>query len=472
MAKLLGINTILNSQKIKDITSAETRRMSEEEVLNLNNTLLTTVSHIFILDNFSGSSYDHLLSKKSIDFRIFGVPILEKMIENNDSVTITNYWKIFNNSFQGLVICTSNLNSGEKGKIENLVKAMDGRFTNTLSPEVTHLITNSTKTVKYSDAITLDIPIYHLEWVNHIWNKSLKQDNTLLKANAEQFDVFKLPPLFDLKITATGLSREKRKEISELIEENGGKFEEVFKPNDIDILIMEVADIENSKFKTACKFKIPVLSVDWINESIKAGYALSYNDFAFKRLKSENSSSSLSISETAGNVSTEEPKKDEEKEKNVEVPKPANILTDKTNNEEFLSTYTVKQAKKLGHIFDGYVFYFYNFPTESYFKVGKLISACGGIRITELDQSISHVLCYDKENLEDFHKKTIEKDFHGSVVDYKWLVECFKEEKLLSESDYLITLNSSLSRKIVPPSPLSRKAIQSLNVSIIKSNEE
>ena len=233
---------------------------------------------------------------------------------------------------------------------------------------------------------------------------------------------------------------------------------------------MDKSDVDNSKFKIANKFKIPVLNVNWIHESVKAGYALSYNDFAFKRPKSFDSSSS-SLNDST-NLSLEESRKTDQETKD-EVPKTTNnVLTDKTNV-QFLSTYTIEQAKKLGHIFDGYVFYLYNFSLEHYFKAGKLISACGGIRIKELDQSITHILCFDKENLEDFHQRTVEKEFHGSMVDYKWLVECLKQGKLLSETDYHITVNSISSKKIVPPSPMSKKAIHSLlNVSVTTPKDE
>lgn len=441
--------------------------MSEEEVLNYNHTLLNKISHVFVLDNFSGSSYDHLVLKKAGDLKIFGVSLLEISDEN---LVITSSWKIHSNAFQGLKICTSNLSSSEKSKIEDLIKSMNGQFTNELSSDVTHLITNSTKTIKYSDAATLDIPIYHTEWVYQIWNKCQKQEGTIPKASSEQYDVFKLPPLFELKIATTGMNKDQRNDISDVIEENGGKFEEIFKSNETDILIMDKKDADNSKFKIAAKYKIPVLNINWIHESVKAGYALSYKDFAFKRPKSFDSSSS-SINDST-NLSLDDSKKSEsEQEKKEEVPKvSSNVLTDKTN-EQFLSTYTIEQAKKLGHIFDGYVFYLYNFNLENYFKIGKLISSCGGIRIKELDTSITHILCFDKENLNDFHKRTVEKEVHGSILDYKWLVECLKQGKLLSETDYHITIDSSNSKKIVPPSPMSKKAIHSLNVSITKATD-
>ncbi|KAL7034265.1 hypothetical protein ACKWTF_007917 [Chironomus riparius] len=455
-------------QNIKELTNAEIRRMSDEEVLNYNNTLLNKISHVFVLDNFSGSSFDYLVSKKARDLRIFGVPLLE--IISEETLEVTSSWKVYNNAFQGLKICTSNLSGSEKGKIESLVKSMNGQFTNELSSDVTHLITNSTKTIKYSDATTLDIPIYHTEWVYQIWNKCQRQEGPITKACSEQYDVFKLPPLFDLKIATTGMNKDQRSDISDVIEENGGKFEDVFKSNETDILIMDKKDADNSKFKIAAKYKIPVLNVNWIHESVKAGYALTYNDFAFKRPKSFDSSSSSFNDST--NLSLDDSKKSEgDQEKKEKVPfVTTSVLTDKTND-QFLSTYTIEQAKKLGHIFDGYVFYLYNFNLEHYFKIGKLISACGGIRIKELDTSITHILCFDKENIEAFHKRTIEKEVHGSMVDYKWIVECLKQEKLLSETDYCITVDSSNSKKIVPPSPMSRKAINSLNVSITKSTD-
>lgn len=448
--------------------------MSEEELLNINSTSLSHLSHIFILDIFSGNTYDHLVSKKCKELRIFGVPLVEKMISHVEDVRITKNWKIHNDTFQNLTICTSNLSSNEKAKIESLVKLMDGSFTNELSLHATHLITNSTKTVKYSDACTLDIPIYHTEWIHHIWNKWKKNPLNVPKADSSQYDVFKLPPLFDLKISLTGISnKKKREEISSLIEENGGKYEEIFKSNENDVLLMDKLDPENSKFKLATKCKIPVVNVNWVLESVKSGYALSHKDFVFKRLKSHDSSSSSSVSMSESSVNISADSKKDEKMTTIEETsrrQKSTVLLDKTN-ENFLTSFEIRQAKALGHILDGYVLYFYNFPAEYYFKVGKLVSACGGIRINEIDQSITHILCFNKENLDEFYKKTSERDFHGSMVDYKWLVECLKQGKLLSESDYIINGNFSLSKKIIPPSPLSQKAINSLNVSIGISTE-
>lgn len=407
--------------------------------------------------------------------------------DSSQELSISNESKVHNAAFSGVIACTSNFRLEERKKLEKIFRYMNGRIADKMDSTVTVLITNSTKTIKYGEAMKNKIPCFHDTWISSIWERSQRENEHFLEATAPQFDVFRLPALFNLKITCTGIAKDKKNQLQTLIEENGGNYKETFSTDETDILIMDEKDKTNNKFRYAIKFKIPVLESSWIEASVMRGYSLPYEDYCFKALNfhgvvgtalidsQEMSSIMLQETEKITSPTIADAPTLEKDEVETEVASNHNhhVLADITNDdssEKFLKTFPLQTAKKIGNIFDGFSFYLHNFSFDMFQKVGKIINTCAGTRIGDLDDQVNYILTMssDTANLRGQMKQ---KDIHAIIVHYNWFVECLKQSKLVPENDFIISDNSSAIKlnQPVPPSPMSKKAMRLLHIQESKS---
>ncbi|KAG5680435.1 hypothetical protein PVAND_009943 [Polypedilum vanderplanki] len=480
-------------EQTKEICNADIRRMSIDEVLMLRNAILSLNPHIFILSEFNGEVYSYLDNIEN-NHMILGVSFMESILElkEKEYITIpTNHRQIFNAAFNDVNLCVSNIRTAEKKEIAKMLKLMNGKISDKIDSNVTHLITNTTKSVKYLEAAANKIPIYHYQWVQNVWKKCLKEKDHSIRAVSSIFDIYKLPPFFDLKIACTGVGKEEKKCLETLIEENGGEFAETYNSASTDILLIKRKDPTNPKYQNAVKRKIPILKCEWVEESVKAGYSLAYEDFCFKsssprdskHKKKENEANSSasdqsfdtqsdvsfnttanSISTTATSVSTMQ-----------RVPSVAsirsNVLKERKTSIEFIKNFAVQQLKKLDNFLDGYTFYLKDYPEEIFAKMRRIITRCGGSSVDNLNQRFTHVLCYGDVNLKNLSKMLYEKDNCAVPVRAEWLVDCLTKMEPLQETDYIIDL-SAYEVKRVPSSPFTKKTLSMLRIIAQQKKDE
>lgn len=131
---------------------------------------------------------------------------------------------------RNLHICVSGLGVTEKLEIKNYVLWMGGHYYGHLLECCTHLISNTVQSSKYEQAALSNKLIMHPDWIKAVWKRS--QNENILGTNSE-FEKYKLPIFYNLNITSTGLTNDKRNEIKNLIVENGGKYDGKFQSKEI-----------------------------------------------------------------------------------------------------------------------------------------------------------------------------------------------------------------------------------------------
>jgi hypothetical protein len=298
-----------------------------------------------------------------------------------------------------------------------------------------------------------------------------------MSANDPQFSSYKLPPLFDLKITTTGLALAKRKKLQEDVEENGGVFNDTFNVEDTDILIIDKYDSTNSKINSAHAKKIPCLKSTWIEDSVKTGYALPYETYTAKRarVKSNENLGNNTNNRRSNNTSFDTSKSEIEINDNTitlrdPLASKTNMISDaEANNDDLPDFCNIERAKKMENIFDGYSFYFHGFSFDLLSKLSKIITVAGGTKIADLNEHVTHVISF--ENHMDIQTRIHERKLTSCVVlKFAWLLDCFNDGKLKCENDYTIENALVHGNKLIPPSPLSKKAISTMNVSSSSSS--
>lgn len=373
---------------------------------------------------------------------VYGLPILIKLVEQNEVVEIKDTSNaVFNTSFNGMVVCASNIATSEKKVLKDLVELMNGSFEHDLTEDTTHLITNCTKSLKYETAVVRGIQIYHADWIKRVYRETTKEENCwFLQADSEKFQSFILPPFCGLKITTTDVPILERNEIKDNVEGHGGSFEEKFSSN-IDILIIGNNVTYNAKYQSAQELKIPCLNTQWISDSIQANYALSFKSYFIKpkRRKQEPNQEETSLLMAESEMEDKMSQDLQAKAKITQSISQIMIETKVKKEPLDISSYLKKDLsqemiKKSGSLFDGLTFFIHCFIFEDYNKLKKLLTACGAW-CTELDENVTHVIfnAVDEEShkLKELYLQMKNNGLHSSVIKLGWVIDSIREQKLM-----------------------------------------
>lgn len=241
---------------------------AESTVQNISKAELKAGKHFFVFDKFDKNNAVQTYVRSAISY---GLPLISTIVDKRESVIVCKTSSVFGTAFKGLVVCASNLTSAQKKEVEALVEAMNGTYQTTLSKKTTHLITNTTLTKKYEEAVRKNISIYHSDWLNKVFQDMSNAQYGNFKADDEKYSSYVLPTFFELKITTTGVGKADRESIKNEVEGHGGSFEEIFS---IKITILIVGnEAFNEKYDLAEAAHIPCLKPEWIKDSIEGIYS-------------------------------------------------------------------------------------------------------------------------------------------------------------------------------------------------------
>ena len=113
-------------------------------------------------------------------------------------------------------------------------------------------------------------------WIEKVWNENLN-DNIL--ATDKKFDEYQLPIFYKLGVTTTGLTRREKKEVEDLVKQEGGNYFGEFSSTNIDVVIAKKNATETPKLKAAMTQKKDCLCIEWITDSVKKGASLPIEDY-------------------------------------------------------------------------------------------------------------------------------------------------------------------------------------------------
>lgn len=199
------------------------------------------------------------------------------------------------------------------------------------------------------------------EWINSVWKLSAT-DN--IPATHEQFDKYRVPTFYNLAITTTGLSKGVKKQVQDLVEQNGGKYYGEFAGSKINIVIAKKDSAETPKLKAAMTANIDCLAVEWIFDSDAKGSALPLGKYRIliqaKKITSTPEKGSpfnatvasvelsginnATINETANSSQLSDMSENTDKDNSLNADSTFKETVDKLN---------VKDAKKAGNFLDG-----------------------------------------------------------------------------------------------------------------------
>lgn len=121
-----------------------------------------------------------------------------------------------------------------------------------------------------------NMKIMKSSWLSDVWEAN-SDENVL--ATSTQFQNHKLPTFYKLAITTTGISRNNKKQIEQMVNENGGKYYSDFSGTIINIVIAKKNATKTDKLIAALNGGKDCLCVEWIADSVNQGYALPFENY-------------------------------------------------------------------------------------------------------------------------------------------------------------------------------------------------
>ncbi|XP_025419492.1 DNA topoisomerase 2-binding protein 1 isoform X2 [Sipha flava] len=444
-----------------------TTAISEAEVCDRK---LFKKSEVFVFDHFEGSAFQHVLPFSKQNKTVIVSPICLRTCFVEAIPIPQNNSPIYTMAMRNIVLSISNLSPNEKERVKEKIEYMGGIFSPHLRDNTTHLMVGKVGSQKYTKAIETGITIMTEEWVDAVWEESIVR-NTICTEN--KFDKYKCPIFYKLEITTSGLDGIVRENIATLVDTNGGKYTPQMKKDETNILI--ISNPNGQKFTYAQQWGLQCLKPSWIYDSIKKGYMIETQDYVIKNTLL---SSTPALSNTKPNFSQNiseivvEPKSTiEETLNNRNMLKcqnennyksQENCTTPKKNQSKnvnykaILNDISISQVRMAGTILDGCKIYFSGFSLSEEEKLKRIVISAGGIRYTELNESITHILVGD-------FTAPLAKLLHSlqekpHVVNLNWLLESINLKFTAPEEQFL-AMDSSHSFTPESPSPLSKKGL-------------
>lgn len=401
-------------------------------------------------------------------------------------------YHVHNLSMRNLIICPTGMNKEKKKELKSLVNYMGGIYLDYLTDGVTHLISDTVRSVKYERAAQNGIKVMHADWITSVWQKSLKAPLNIV-ATDTQFESFKLPVFFSLCVTTTGLNTQDRNLIKTHVEDNGGRYSPSFNGT-VDILIMNRDAIGSQKFKAAQKLGKLCLLPSWIIDSVEQGFSIANEPYL---LQDPNSlvKKNMKASTPTKNANVTVSKFNPDNTQLSEISRASSLLipdlslcetnissrpsiaadarpsgsglrsstsTSSSNDyKPILAKVTLAGAKKAGNVLDGLSFHLTGFSVEETALLGRVLSALGGTKIDNISDQITHFIVGALDPklfvlIENYHIDPV-------VVKINWLAKVIQEQKIVDENEFLIERPGKQRIANEKPSPASKKAMKSLS---------
>lgn len=180
-------------------------------------------------------------------------------------------------AMDGVTILCSGFEKDERAKIEQLVTAMGGLLQSKVSMDVNFVIANDVLAAKYKWALNiLKKPIVTMNWLEQCW----------IEHRVVPHEPYRILPFTGLNISITKLEADERKELMEIIEQNGGQYSASLTKKCTHLVANEPG---GDKYLVAKKWgSIHIVDRRWIDQSVARRACVDENAYVICQRSSNN----------------------------------------------------------------------------------------------------------------------------------------------------------------------------------------
>ncbi|XP_031332401.1 DNA topoisomerase 2-binding protein 1-like isoform X2 [Photinus pyralis] len=428
-----------------------------------------------VFQEFCGELFEKIKETKSV---ILGPWCLLTCL--TEGKQIPNFpWPIYSVAMAGCTIAFSSLTKKEKQELQDKVVLMGGYVSPSLTGLCTHIVTNSVKSEKYIKGAEAGMKIMLNSWIDDVWECSLKEN---IHCNNKRFNKHVCPVFYNLVICCTGLSNTQRHDLCQHISENGGIYKEQLHVNRTDILVTE-SRTSSAKYKAAVKHNIKCVTMAWVTDSVKNGYAMPDNLYRIQISTSTPTKDGVELPNFSmvSNITNASIARNELCETidgtqllKVATPaKPSSNLKRKSNSNEhneLVDEINLKDVKRAGSFLDGCGIYLVGFGAEQREKLCKIINFSGATRYNDISERVTHIIAGDISCPEFKNLRLKNCNFSYPIVSVHWLLKSMEQESPAEEDKFIVSRDTD--GHIEPSSPLTKKSLHLLHASVSASENQ
>ncbi|XP_076358286.1 mutagen-sensitive 101 isoform X2 [Tachypleus tridentatus] len=434
---------IPDGKQVADVSECMQLAFSSLEASGINSVWISTQAclevkqnenKLYVFDPLVGVAFDHVAS---LNCRIMGPLCILTCLEHGEALPKRPY-PVYSLAFRKMTITCSNVDKQTRLDVEKKVQLMGGNFIKDLTKSVTHLVAGEVGSKKYHVAANFSLPVMLPSWVEECWERGQHQR---IHASDPCFNIYRCPVFKGLNITVSQIESDERKKIQKIIEDNGGSYSGALKAKETTHLVL--VEPKGEKFKFAKTWRLYCVKVEWIYDSISAGYCL---DETLYQVTSDTEQEQETSTPKKNSVYSKQQAVDCSTIANVSVASRLDetaqsditIITAKPNKNssllESLNNLNVKEIQRKGNFLDGCQIFLSGWSGQLLEKLQKIINAAGGMRFDKLSENVTHVII--GSHIEDHIRLLSENSVRPFVVNLEWLIHCCKEGKLVDENPY------------------------------------
>ncbi|XP_037421757.1 DNA topoisomerase 2-binding protein 1-A-like [Triticum dicoccoides] len=227
----------------------------------------------------SSSSHERFANLKDKGCNLLGPQCILSCAKEHRSLPKQGYTCCL--AMDGVTILCSGFEKDQRARIEQLVTAMGGLLQTKVSMDVNFVVAKDVSAAKYKWAVnSLKKPIVNMNWLEQCW----------IEHRVVPHEPYRILPFTGLNICITKLDADKRKELMEIIEQNGGQYSANLTKKCTHLVANEPG---GDKYLVAKKWgNIHIVDRRWVDQSVarrayldESAYVIGQNSFNYNGIK-------------------------------------------------------------------------------------------------------------------------------------------------------------------------------------------
>jgi len=414
--------------------------VEEAAVLNVS----PTKTDVFVMDPFAGPAFDHLTSDSKFRCTVVGPRCLLSCLTTSTPVPEMPY-PLYTAAMRGLNVSFSGLDPNVKKELKKLVEQMSGIYSKNFHDGVTHLVAGAVGSEKYNVAIEKETPIMTVGWVREVWKASCA--TTSVTAQDPKFSVHRCPALLGVTVSVSKMGKDDKEVVKRSVEEHGGTYSPSLEKDQTTALITPSAS--GDKYAAAKRWNIPIITSNWVFDSVATGHMLPFKDFRLESKKTARSSTPtkdetvqglaevsmcstiLNPDETMSVRSVEETINSTALESGLAAAVKSRTTVD------WLNDLDLAKVKKAGAFLDGCKVFLSGFTDPQCVQLTRVLKFAGAARLTQLVESVTHVVHAVTEGMvAETARLLTSLNLSPHHVTVEWLVESMRRCKPVQEASF------------------------------------
>ncbi|KAL5962723.1 DNA topoisomerase 2-binding protein 1 [Taenia solium] len=380
----------------------------------------------FVLGKFIGPVYEHF---RALGSSVFGPQVLLNYLREERPLPNVSH-PLFSTALRNANVTVTSITGQQRESLFSSIEMLHGVASRNLTDEVNVIVAPKVGSKKYVVGASRGLHILTPEWIDEAWKLSETVDPIDMLQHSSM-SKFKLPIFAQLVICVSGLTFEERKEVAEIVRDNGGQYSGEMKIGLTTHLLVKRAG--GVKYNFAKKWKVRVVSVRWLSDSVSKGYALDETDYyvtedneQHQKCHSSTPTSSISVSDPSvlADLSA--------------IADPKHVRLDETHLsclKDLTNSARLSNSSK-NKFLAGCVISLYGCDSSESAKFAEIIKIGGGVLCVDasekVTESVTHVVF--GANSRPIPPSDLEPEVF--YVTHDWLEQCYEQHKRLAEKEF------------------------------------